>query len=340
MADYLSKLPLEVSNEIYKELLVDTADCIELQKIYPSAGRLKKKLHTNILRASKLVYVQASTVLYGQNRFRFLYPKVCVKRGGTSLFSLQRRPQNGAFDRIKHVSKQVVARTDTKDKLFSHSYTDSRNHQIEIVFQSRAHCHICPDAEEIMAVVEFIKNSRCSLKNLRLAFTFQEVLTYGLIVYYDEPDPKACTLSTACTIASSPVLINAVSNLQVENQIEIVISSDDENCLVPFGDFAAQIGSQKQWATVRQNTTREIKVDEESSKEGKSDADSRSEAIESSSEGKYHEHNRYCRWHSCDSVCSDSESEPEPDPPSYTWAWTLTPAAEATKESIPENDRA
>ena len=336
MVDYLSKLPHEISNEIYKELLVDTVDCIELQRTNPHAERPKKKLHTNILRASKLVYAQASTVLYGQNRFRFLYPKVCVKRGGTSLFSLQRRPQNGAFDRIKHVSKQVVARMDTKDKLFSHSYTNSRNHQVEIVFQSRDYTHICPNAEEIMAVVEYVKDRRCSLKTLRLAFTFQEVLTYGLIVFYDEPNPKACTVSTAHTIASSEVFINAISNLQVENQIEIVISSDDENCLVPFEVFAAQIGSQKQWATVRQHTTSEIKVDEGSSKEEEADADSRNEAIDSSSEEEYHECSRYCR---CDSVCSDSESEPDSDLPSYTWMWTLTRAAGATGKSNPDIDR-
>ena len=127
MADYLSKLPLEISNQVYKDLLVDAVDCIELQRPNPRIERLKK-LHTNILRASKLIYAQASTVLYGQNRFRFQYPKVCVKRGGMSMFSLQRRPQSGAFDRIKHVSKKVAERKDIKDKLFTHSYTDSSDY--------------------------------------------------------------------------------------------------------------------------------------------------------------------------------------------------------------------
>ena len=109
MSDYLSKLPLEISNQIYRDLLVDTTDPIELQGTVLGAGHLKKKLHTNILRASKAVYAQASTVLYGCNLFSFQYPKICVKRGGTNLFSKERRPQNGAFGNIKHVSRQNVS---------------------------------------------------------------------------------------------------------------------------------------------------------------------------------------------------------------------------------------
>ena len=118
MSDLLSKLPLEISNQVYEELLVDKIDPIELQSAIRDPQRLKKKLHTSILRVSKLVYAQASTVLYGQNRFRFQYPKRCVKRGGMNLFSLQSRPKNGALDSIKHVSGSEAQWTATEDDLY------------------------------------------------------------------------------------------------------------------------------------------------------------------------------------------------------------------------------
>lgn len=117
MSDLLSKLPLEISNQIYEELLTDKVDPIELQSAIRDE-RPKKTLHTNILRVSKLVYAQASTVLYGKNRFRFEYPKKCVLRGGLNMYSLQTRPRKGAFDRIKHVSIVVVQWAVTQDDLW------------------------------------------------------------------------------------------------------------------------------------------------------------------------------------------------------------------------------
>ena len=200
-----------------------------------------------------------------------------------------------------------------------------------------------------MAVVNHVKDRRCSLKTLCLAFTFQEARTYPLIVFYDEPKPEDSALSAARTIASCAVLIDAVSSLKVENKIEIVITGGDENCLVVFEDFAAQIGSQKQWATTLQREIGNTKGKEECSEEEEVDADFESDAIESSSDEEDHEDGRYCTCDSCESGCSDScesgcsdscESVgSEPEPRRHIWTWTLTPATEGTDKSIPETDR-
>ena len=195
---------------------------------------------------------------------------------------------------------------------------------------------MCPDAKEIMAVVGYIHSLRCSLNTLRIAFSLHEIPTFGLNIGYSELYRKDGASLAACTVATSASLIDAVSNLQVENKIDIVIESNDHRCLFLLEDFAAQIGSKKQWASTLQRATRDEKAGTECSEEEKVDADTGNEAADSSSDEEDDELGHFGACDSCDS-CKSVYSETRS--PSQTWTWTLTPATEATKGSIPEIDR-
>lgn len=135
-----------------------------------------------------------------------------------------------------------------------------------------------------LGVVRYINILRCSLKTLRLAFTLKEAP--GPVWDWDwenrRLDDDDSALSAARAIASSAVLIDAVGNLQVENRIEIVINSTNESCLVYFEDFAAQIGSEKQWTTTLQRSEKGTEVDEESAEEEEGSPDCGSEAMDDS----------------------------------------------------------
>ena len=199
------------------------------------------------------------------------------------------------------------------------------------MFSPRLHNHVCQDAEEIMAVVRYIDNLRCSMKTLRLAFTFKEAPGSGWFLGDDRFCDNDSAFSAARAIASSAVLIDAVSNLQVENKIQIIIESEDEDCLVLFQDFATQIGSEKQWATTFEQSERGSEVDGESAEEEKGSADCGKEAME---DFAYEENDAYspdCICDSCTSPCS------EYDPQMYIWTWTLTPATNSIK-CIPKTD--
>ena len=228
----LTSLPLEISTQIYRECLVDAIHGVEPQGKLIRKRTVKKKLHPNILRVSKLVYAQASTVLYEQNLFRFRYPYTCVTRGGQNLFS-KGNPPYGKIERIKHVSVSHVSRTLVLTPTIS---------QLEIAFNPDGYQHICDDAEEIMAVVDYIRFLRCSLRTLRLAFRLS-VKPIGPDLVFT----RAMAI-VAKIISSSVKLINGVCALEVQNKIEIVIMRDSEEDFMLFERFAHRIGQQKQWA--------------------------------------------------------------------------------------------
>lgn len=107
MGPSLTSLPFEINNLIYRECLVDAINGVEPQGRLICNRTLKKQLHPNILRVSKLVYAQASAVLYEHNLLRFEPPYACVVRGSAALLYKESFPR-GNFGRIKHVSTNSV----------------------------------------------------------------------------------------------------------------------------------------------------------------------------------------------------------------------------------------
>ena len=93
MASFFDKVPLEVREQVYRELLVNQDGAIELDGRYCN----KRKLYTAILRTCKQAYTEASAVLYEQNHFRFeSWPEATsLDRNGIL---------EGNFARIKQVS--------------------------------------------------------------------------------------------------------------------------------------------------------------------------------------------------------------------------------------------
>lgn len=69
MAMLLHKLPLELRQQIYRELLLVTQDSLPPYGPDRVANTSRKQLHSNILRACKQTYAEASLVLYEESHY-------------------------------------------------------------------------------------------------------------------------------------------------------------------------------------------------------------------------------------------------------------------------------
>lgn len=71
---FLQKIPVELREQVYKHLLVDsilsTPACINRNNAHHHVNTVKFGLHPNILRVNRQIYDEASKVLYGDNTFR------------------------------------------------------------------------------------------------------------------------------------------------------------------------------------------------------------------------------------------------------------------------------
>lgn len=95
MATFFTKLPLEIRNLIYDELLLDKKNAIGLQ------GHREpdwKKLCPTILRTCKQAYAEGSSILYECNVFRV--DQTSLQHLGFVKCDFQ----NKNFLRVKHVS--------------------------------------------------------------------------------------------------------------------------------------------------------------------------------------------------------------------------------------------
>ena len=101
MATFLEKLPVEIRNQIYEDLLLYRDGCITLNFDGNAIDRWEGDrvgLHTAILRICKQAYAEGSNVLYGHNHFRY-----CP----TAFLSISNKiygPLTSVFQKIKHVS--------------------------------------------------------------------------------------------------------------------------------------------------------------------------------------------------------------------------------------------
>ena len=100
MAIFFDKVPLEIREKIYRELLVNEEKALEInwRGHCDSKG---KHLYPAILRTCKQAWAEASAVLYEQNHFRH----ESHLQKGTSLHLCN--PLKGEFKRVKRVSKSI-----------------------------------------------------------------------------------------------------------------------------------------------------------------------------------------------------------------------------------------
>ena len=101
MAAFLDKLPIEIRNQIYENLLLYRDGLIALNfdgnAIDLHEGE-KVGLSTAILRTCKQAYAEGSSVLYGSNHFRYCLIVLLS-------YSYEHyRPRTSIFQKIKHVS--------------------------------------------------------------------------------------------------------------------------------------------------------------------------------------------------------------------------------------------
>ena len=105
MATILNKLPRELRDQIYRELLVDDVNGID---VFNWGYLIKQKqLSPAILQVSKQVFFEASMIFYEENTFRInnllycAYPDLMLSFQGHTNEILF--PQD--FGKIKHVSR-------------------------------------------------------------------------------------------------------------------------------------------------------------------------------------------------------------------------------------------
>ena len=101
MANILNKLPIEIRNQIYEDLLLYRDGFITLNFDGDSIDRSDGDnvgLHTAILRTCKQLYAEGSDVLYGHSRFRYC-PNVLMSHEYKG-----DRPTTSAIKKIRHVS--------------------------------------------------------------------------------------------------------------------------------------------------------------------------------------------------------------------------------------------
>ena len=106
----LEKLPPEVREFIYRELLHDEWTVVEQQGWSRNDNMPKKKLYPAILGVCQHIYVEASAVLYEKNVFCYEYPYICIGKDGKDRYGTN-GPLAGAFERIKRVSIAFLCET-------------------------------------------------------------------------------------------------------------------------------------------------------------------------------------------------------------------------------------
>ena len=113
MATILNKLPREMRDQIYRELLVDDVYGIGIVHDCHHQFTKRKQLSPAILRVCKQVFFEASIILYEENTFYFTDAIYCGRPGHENesidcthviLFPPHEKTI-GTFDRIKHVSQ-------------------------------------------------------------------------------------------------------------------------------------------------------------------------------------------------------------------------------------------
>ncbi|RYP52804.1 hypothetical protein DL768_002053 [Monosporascus sp. mg162] len=111
MANFLS-LPRELRDIMYEQLLVLDEPIVSPTR--PNRPRLQTTLHTDILLANKMIHSEASSVLYGQNRFDLTK---CTSEQ-ISLFVTRMGRDNSSHVRYIHINFPGIRDRDQDDVVF------------------------------------------------------------------------------------------------------------------------------------------------------------------------------------------------------------------------------
>lgn len=181
MAIFLERVPLEIRNQIYEELLISREHAIKLRLRKAPNHKHPNKIQSAVLRTCKQIYDEASIVLFEHNRFRF------TSYTPSWLNYLKDDPSYKNLNRIKHVRTTL--------SLFLRTNFGDHCDQLDLV-----HCGETKDAlyheskygdhrwvDKFTTIMMFLVNAGCSLQTLRLHFCFWE-LTFPSqnTIHYDD----------------------------------------------------------------------------------------------------------------------------------------------------------
>lgn len=231
MVSFFQKVPRELRDQIYRELLVDNVHSVD-PKLRLDNTTVKKQLCPAILRTCKQAYAEALAVLYEENVFRFnWYLLAECSYDILAEYNLSK----ARLDRIKKVRSpypQIVI-------------AKRVGYQLEIVYRGEARAmsddEIISVIDEILEVFNLVRSLRCSLKTLHIYFDFD---------FWNSDEDEDCgdlLKDNAELIAMDEDIYKAVADLEIGKRIEITVHSRYEEVCRSFGTFASKLGSRKRW---------------------------------------------------------------------------------------------
>lgn len=96
MVTFFQRVPRELRDQIYRELLVNNVHSVRLLGSWRGEPPVGNRLHPAILRTCKQAYTEAFAMLYEENVFRFSSERLDKVVQDYSL-------SKGCLERIKHV---------------------------------------------------------------------------------------------------------------------------------------------------------------------------------------------------------------------------------------------
>ena len=241
MATLFNKLPLEVRNQIYEELLAVGKHFFVVDE--PSVHKTKSNLYPAILSTCRQAYHEASAVLYGQNHLRYTKLASSAKDG----------LHIAHLEKIRHVSslRSVPVAMNPSPILI-------RQPQLEVAHSSIAmrteqSAKLNADLETVnhfTTAIKCIATCTHSFKTLRLVFLFsydREVLRR----IEDRSSPIYRSANIVAKYARNQDLQNAISDLRVRDKIIVETESFrvHDDLYEHMVEFVNKVGSLKKgWA--------------------------------------------------------------------------------------------
>ena len=185
----------------------------------------------------------------------------------------------------------------------------------------------------LLNIVAYIQKLGCSLRSLRLAFTFDSTNHTSNFPNWD----FAMTALRLSILSESAGLIKVISDLNVESSIEVLVSSHLLQG-VSFEAFSNRIATEKRWIMCDEGD----EEDDQDYEAGVDDADSEEDEVsEEDIDDEDSEEDEGDRDKSDDEASPASnderagtESEGTANPGLCVWTWTLVPADKVTKEHV------
>ena len=316
MATILNKLPREMRDQIYRELLLDDVHDIGIVHHCHHHLNERKQLSPAILQVCKQVFFEASIILYEENIFCFtdsycyyhhhhVYEDLRLNKGircsdfAHEMPFLPPEKKIGTFERIKHVSRIPIG-------VFIRLMSNVSTIQLKLSYYGSK--PPAPGGPFIMnytiRVMNRIAETGCSLKTLRLSWKFRNF-------------KYSCNELDAASLG----ITNDIADLKVQQKIEITVHSDYAGCYRACEAIANEIGSLMQWATNTTKKCTKFRLDEDGEvrKEDHTHEEEEENLVGGSQKNSKAE------------TSSDSDIAQNP-PCNYDWTWTLGPTATMVKD--------